>query len=387
MHGDFESEYLDNTSEELAADNHLRAAISEAMRTKGLVVVGYSGRDASVMAALGKAFEAPRAYPSGLYWVAREGDTLLPAVQALLEQARANGVEAYLVECPSFEELMVSIRYLLPTNEHHKELLDRFQPATRLSEFDIPPRGGRWPRLRLNAIAVATHPNTARLVECEIGGTREVRDAIAAASVRAVAARRRDGVIAFGSDSALLEAFGPWDPKLDYGQLDPTSPSDAGLLYDAIALALERERPLVRQDRRLLSVDPARATDRLFQPLRQAGLSTIVGKIPGTAASWAEAVELRLEERFGSMWLIYAPVVWCEYCGEADEDSRRKEWGRERQVKRYNRPYTALLKAWADVLCGSEKESRLQAIGIATGGSDAIFDLKRLAPFAERRAS
>jgi hypothetical protein len=53
-------------------------------------------------------------------------------------------------------------------------------------------------------------------------------------------------------------------------------------------------------------------------------------------------------------------------------------------VKRYNRQYTALLKGWADVLCASSKESRLEAFGISQGGADATFVLKRLAPYAER---
>lgn len=385
MHGDFQSERLDNTKDELEADSQLRSGLREAMRTKGLVVVGYSGRDASVMGALHDALDADTPFGAGLYWVARSGDRLLPAVSELLDAARAKGVQAHLVQSPSFEELMANVRYLLPANDDHTALFNRFQPTTRLSKFDTPARGGRWPRLRLNAVAVADYPKTARLVRCEIGGTKEVREAVTTSGATAVAARRQDGVIAFGADTDLLEAFDAWDPKLDYGQLDPAKSADLGLLYDAMVAALCRERPLLLRGRRTLVVDSERANDEVFDPLRTAGLKPLSGTIQGTRGGrWAECVELRLELRHGTLWLVYAPSVWSDRGDDKDDNDRRREWTRERQVKRYNRRYTAILKGWADVLCAGERELRLQTFGLNRGGADATFVLKRLAPYAER---
>jgi NAD-dependent SIR2 family protein deacetylase len=387
MHGDFQSERLDNTTDELQADSELRSGLQEAMRTKGLVVVGYSGRDASVMQALHGALEADDPFAPGLFWVAKSGDQLLAGVQDLLSAARAKGVNAYLVECPSFEELMTNVRYLLPATEDHKALFNRFQPATRRSNFDIPARGGRWPRLRLNAVAVAEYPKTARLVHCDVANTREAREAVAAADASAVVACRRDGVLAFGVDDDLLRAFDDWDPKLDYAELDAARSGDVGLLYEAVAAALTRERPLLRRGRRHLVVDAEHAKDPVFDPLRAAGLTALFGRIPGTKGVWAESIELRLERRHGALWLIYAPGVWSDRGDDPADNDRRREWTRERQVKRYNRQYTALLKRWADVLCASNKEARLQAYGITRGGTDATFVLKRLAPYAERAVS
>jgi hypothetical protein len=239
--------------------------------------------------------------------------------------------------------------------------------------------------LRLNAVAVANYPSTARLVHCDIGNTKEVRAAVAAAGVDVMAARRRDGVIAFGSDEDLRTAFAEWDPKLDYGRLDPAYTADVGLLYDALAAALARVRPLVRRGRRLLIVDPAKPDDDAVNPLRLAGLDQLAGRFPRTG-TWAEGVELRLEQRYGTLWLVYAPMVWSERSDDKAENDRRREWSRQRQVKRYNRPYTTLLKAWADVLCDSKKEAVLSAIGVGSQGTDAEFLLKRLAPYAERKS-
>lgn len=387
MHGDFQSERLDNTKDELTADNQLRSALSEAMRTRGLVVIGYSGRDASVMQALSSALDADRPFTSGLYWVSQPETPILPAVRALITAARERGVEAHLVECPSFEELMTNIRYLLPATDDQKALFNKFQPQTRVSEFDLPQRGGKWPKLRLNAVAVADYPRSARVVRCEIGGTGEVKRTIEAAGVPAIGARRRDGVIAFGKDDDLLQAFREHDPKLDYGALEVRQPSDLGLMYDAVLQALTRTRPLLRRGRRNLIVDPAQGNARELEPLRRAGLKQLAGRIPSSTGTWAEGVELRLEERHGTLWLVYAPTVWSDRCDDKEENSRRREWTREHQVRRYNRPYTAILKGWADVLCGSAKETKLTAFGFDRGGADAEFILKRLAPFSERGTS
>jgi NAD-dependent SIR2 family protein deacetylase len=387
MHGDFQSQRLDNTKTELTADNQLRRTLTEAVRTRGLVVVGYSGRDASVMDALAAALDADRPFSAGLYWVVRPGSRLLPRVSELLESARSHGAEARLVECASFEELMQAVRVLLPVDAKLEGLFNRFQPAKRISEFASPSTGGRWPKLRLNAVAVAEHPRSARLVKCTIGGSAEVRAAILAAGVDAVAARRKDGVIAFGRDEDLLTAFREHQPTLDYSRLDPAFNADIGLMYDALVAALGRSRPLLRRGRRLLIVDPDQVGSSALEPLRRAGLGDLAGRIPGTSGAWAEGIELRLELRHETLWLIYAPTVWPERTDDADEYHRRREWTRERQVKRYNRPYTALLKAWADVITNSAPEARLQALGLGRGGTDAEFTIKRLAPFVERHAS
>lgn len=393
MHGDFRSERLANTRTEIqAADNHLRRSLSEAMRTRGLVVVGYSGRDASVMSALEAALDADQPFGGGLYWVLGPDGAVLPAVAQLLERVRASGRDAFVVPSPSFEELMQSVRLLLEVDAKLESLFNRFQPAARLSPIEQPPRGGRWPKIRLNAVAVATYPKSARRVDCDIGGTGEVRAAMEAAGADFPVARRRDGVIAFADDADLMAAFAGRNPSLDYAPLDPLHRSqesaDMGLLYDALARALVRDRPLVgkrRRRRRFVVVDALRAHAPELRPLRQALSGRLAGRIPQGGGQWAEGVELRLEHRFGNLWLVYLPMVWFEVDPEDGNGDRCREWVRERQATRYNRAATALFKAWADVLCRESREIRLSALG-TDNGADGIFTLKRLAPFVERIA-
>ena len=74
LHGDFHYRRPKNTSEELRSqDAELREALVDSARRFGLVVVGYSGRDRSVTESLRLAIHSGQGFPSGLFWMLREG--------------------------------------------------------------------------------------------------------------------------------------------------------------------------------------------------------------------------------------------------------------------------------------------------------------------------
>ena len=106
LHGDYQSVELKNTDQELAQqDAQLRLVLTQSLQRFGLVVVGYSGRDDSVMQALGAVLRSPVRYPKGIYWLCRDADSLLPAVRELLEQAKLAQVDVHLVKGTTFDEL------------------------------------------------------------------------------------------------------------------------------------------------------------------------------------------------------------------------------------------------------------------------------------------
>ena len=97
---------LKNTARELQTqDEQLRRVLVNALTRFGLVVVGYSGRDESIMGTLDEAADCPGAFPSGLWWVARPGSSLLPRVVSLLDRAAASGIEVHVVYSENFDEL------------------------------------------------------------------------------------------------------------------------------------------------------------------------------------------------------------------------------------------------------------------------------------------
>jgi hypothetical protein len=105
--GDFQSLALKNTTEELKTqESALRAALIESCKRFGLIVAGYSGRDESVMNALEEAVSQPNAYPAGLFWITKTGWPVYRRVQELLARAKSAGIQAFLIEVETFDELM-----------------------------------------------------------------------------------------------------------------------------------------------------------------------------------------------------------------------------------------------------------------------------------------
>jgi NAD-dependent SIR2 family protein deacetylase len=175
LHGDFHSRRLKNTSEELRAqDAELRQSLVTACRTQGLAIVGYSGRDDSVMEAIEEACAAGRGYPSGLFWFHRTQTPCLPRVAELIRTARDSGIDAHLIEVETFDELMADVVALMPgVPADVAEMLDA-RPR-RVSNAPLPSHVGSWPVLRLNAFPIVFAPSVCRRVVCEIRGHKEVR--------------------------------------------------------------------------------------------------------------------------------------------------------------------------------------------------------------------
>jgi len=396
LHGDFQSRRLKNTEDELRSqDAELRQCLVHACQGGGLVVVGYSGRDESVMDALEEAIDQGKGFPQGLFWIARSG-AAAPRVAELLEKARSSGVtDAHLIEVPTFDELLADVvGQCQQLSEEEMALLNKH--ARRVSDAPVTTTKGGWPVIRLNAIEVVRFPNTCRLVKAEIGGVKEVRETITRTGANIIATRRKAGVLVFGSDLEAQRAF----PKAEFDiypledrRLRYPSPEQS-LIFDGLVRALVRERPLLARYRArhpVLIVDPSHQADPIFQPLKHAA-GSVCGVLNNVEILWSEAVSLRLIYRMNKLWLVFEPTVWPEYPVEEsrDEDATRrqrevvKEFQRERAARRYNRAWNGMLQAWCHVFCCGEKPSELQTFGISNG-MDAQFTLSPITGFSRRQ--
>ncbi|MBW4079176.1 MAG: SIR2 family protein [Acidobacteria bacterium] len=382
LHGDFQSDRLKNTSDELAAqDVQLRNAFASAAQRYGLIVAGYSGRDESVMSALEESLDGSSPFPSGLYWCHYGADPPLPEVSAFIASAIDHGVDAQLVQAGTFDELVGRLLDLIDVPAIYAQHLDRGQSARRSSPLIAPSHGIGWPIIRFNGLPILDYPTLCRRIEVNIGGTVEVRAAVASTGVDVIATRRSDGVIAFGRDSDLRQAFAPHDIKefdvapITAGALQKDHSQDQSLLYDAVGLALSRSNgvSLLRQGRNLLLIaDPAFQGDSL-KALKKAAKGT-GGKISGI--DWCEAIRLRLEFRYGKLWLLYEPTVWFERSDDPVALASAKEFTRERLATRYNKAWNELVVAWRDILTDGQSVRNLSAYGISPDeGIDAQFTI------------
>ena len=108
LHGDYRYDALKNTAAELQVqEDSLHKALIEQARSIPLIVIGYSGRDRSVLETLRSAYCAPG---SGiLYWCGFGEDAAPSNVEALIYDAREHGRHAYYIPTLGFDDLMIRL--------------------------------------------------------------------------------------------------------------------------------------------------------------------------------------------------------------------------------------------------------------------------------------
>ena len=143
IHGDFRSARLKNTADELRTqDDEMRHVLQTACAQFGLVVVGYSGRDDSVMTVLREALAESASYPSGIVWCYRPTDPPTPAVVSFLRDAQNAGRAVAAVAVDNFVELAarslsplrITSRRLRPSDDRARILESRTRdPESRVT--------------------------------------------------------------------------------------------------------------------------------------------------------------------------------------------------------------------------------------------------------------
>jgi hypothetical protein len=411
IHGDFQSDRLMNTTQELQAQDRLmRRAMLESCRRFGLIVVGYSGRDASVMKTLRDALDSDNPYPFGLYWCHRPGSPLAPVVFELLAAARDRRVEAHTVVVDNFIELLGALERASFLQAPVRAWLSDRRPAPPTVSTPAPPLGlpDGWPAVRFNALRLREFPTEAMLlhrVGLKAGDAsapeprlEEILAALRRARARGLVAARSGGQLVALGDRASLDAaladlgLAVSDDRLklslsnDAADVDS---ADVGLAYDGLTIALGRTnglRHVLRANgEHLVRVDDA--DHGAVAALRAAAGGTLAGTIPGTRLRWAEAVGISLDQREGQWWLLLSPEIWVaprpDDVGDsqptreeiAERKRRAQDFIRERAATRYNRTTAALLDAWVRLLT-ARGNREVRAWNMAPdAGIDAVFTI------------
>ena len=211
MHGDYRYDQLRNTPSELReADARIREHLALHVRDTSLIVIGYSGRDESVMATLEEAFRQPGG--GALYWCAYT-DAMPPRVENLLRSARAAGRGAYFVVAQGFDDLLWRICVQsLPAEDQDRvrELASAMRSGPTRARFGLP----SWPTtgfIKSNAFAVEC---PAELFEVELtdwpADQRAWEFIDASCAGKDIAAAPFKGkILAFGTIDDLKAAFAP----------------------------------------------------------------------------------------------------------------------------------------------------------------------------------
>lgn len=386
LHGDFRSRRLKNTGDELRfQDARLRRLLVDCCRRFGLVFAGYSGRDDSVMDAIEATLEEKDAFPGGLFWLHRGEGLPLSRVGSLLLRAKSAGVDAALVRVPNFDEVARDLLRLLDGID--TKALNAFA-ADRKRRTSAPHPSGRlgWPVVRLNALPLLRVPTLCRKVVCEIGGYKEVAEAVSAAGVKVLAARVKAGVLAYGSDAEIRSAFENYRiAEFDLHSIETKrlryESGERGLLRDAFSHAIARSRSLdVNRRRNTDLFAPRDPEDPMWQSLGQI-VSPLGGAVEGfPELRWREGIGTRLDWADERLWLLIEPRTVFDGLSD-DNRAAAAEFARQRSVRRYNRILNDLIVFWAFTL--ADDESDMRALGISDG-VDASFALSGNTGFSRR---
>ncbi len=105
LHGDYKYGTLKNTDTELDSQSDvLIKALQYELAQRNLIVIGYSGRDRSLMAALKDAYSQPGV--GRLYWCGY-GTNCPPTVEELLDVVAANGRQSFYIPTDGFDKTML----------------------------------------------------------------------------------------------------------------------------------------------------------------------------------------------------------------------------------------------------------------------------------------
>ena len=411
LHGDYQSTRLKNTAAELQTqEESLRSVFVDLANRFGLVVVGYSGRDASVMDTLEEALEGPSPFPAGIRWVIRSGHKPLRAVLEFLGNARRVGVDACLVEAETFDELAADInnQVALPPQLATHVLEARPQPLLQPVVLSQRIERDTFPVLRCSALPVTDLPNKARRLKLGLPvTTEEARKAIKSGRFRAVVTVRGHEAYCFGADKEILNALESWGARIDGVQpLNPQAVSWAlGLIYDALIRSLTRARPLrpilrarghavvVGRPNPKLPAEMQKRDRRMLNTLKQAYGKQLFGSIPSLDLPFAEGIRIRLEGHDQRWWCVFEPFTWIDVPrqdtgppqgrhrspgsrGWSNYRSLRnsiEDWRRERWAQQYNPRWSRIIDAWSQMLVSGD-QGRMNTIGLRNRpGVDAAF--------------
>jgi hypothetical protein len=211
MHGDYRYDNLKNTAAELQQQEAaLRTELLHELQDYDLVVIGYSGRDASIMDVLRQAYAGTS--PCRLFWCGFGSDVPAP-VETLLATARTAGKGAFYIATDGFDDLLsrLALRQLegeLLTSA--KALLDAAaEPAGLPAAFTIPANPATA-LVKSNAYPL-TFPSHALKLALEIppGENRRTWLDDRLPPAKGAAVSMDDGALAFADSADIQKAFGP----------------------------------------------------------------------------------------------------------------------------------------------------------------------------------
>lgn len=209
LHGDFRYDALQNTDAELQQlEENLHNYFLQAATQRGLLVVGYSGGDESVLQTLEKALQKPNAFPKGLVWCIPKDVTPRERLINLIERANAQNQRSGFMVIDSFDYFLHELYTVCGLQNAQIDSIakERFEQR---KPFRLPQSPSNTTPILLNAIKAKHFPKTVFTSKTNITGEgrwKKLREAIGEADIIA-AFGKENSLSIFGKESEIKQVL------------------------------------------------------------------------------------------------------------------------------------------------------------------------------------
>jgi NAD-dependent SIR2 family protein deacetylase len=208
LHGDFRYDTLQNTDDELQKlEENLHNYFIKSASKKGLLMIGYSGSDNSVMTSIDKILEKQNPFPKGLIWCIPKGIKPNYSLIELIEKANKQNGRSGFIEIDNFDFFM---HELYKTSENHDETIDSIAKNSfeEKKPFKIIQPPSNIDPILLNTIKVKSFPKTLYSTKVSfqgVGQWKELRRILDNKNI--VGAFHKQELLLFGSEVEIKNTF------------------------------------------------------------------------------------------------------------------------------------------------------------------------------------
>lgn len=207
LHGDFRYDALQNTDKELQKlEDNLHNYFLDASTKRGLLVVGYSGSDESVLQTFEKALDKTNAFPKGLIWCIPKDISPSERLSKLLEKANAQNQRSGLMVIDSFDYFLHEIYAVCELKNEQIDSIAKERFEQRRFFRLIQNQSNTTPIL-MNAIKAAHFPKTIFTTKTKINGEgkwERLRELLKGSNLVA-AFSKGENLNIFGNESEIKE--------------------------------------------------------------------------------------------------------------------------------------------------------------------------------------
>jgi hypothetical protein len=319
LHGDFRYDPLQNTKEELQnLENNLYQYFVSAMQKKGLLVIGYSGNDESIIKTLRKILEEPNPFPKGLIWCIPRNKTPSNELQEIINLANQKNGKSGFMKIDTFDYFLYELYSACEINNININTIAKDRFETRKS-FNLAQSSTINAPILLNAIKATSFPKTFFQAHTNIVGEgkwRKLREIVEGKNIVASFANK-DTLSIWGDETEIKKVLANYltdELKLVDVQERLLSQPDSfylGMLYDLIEKSFVNDFQLMvckigRKPRKIYSMQHP-ITNEEIQNIQKRNKNFI---IPANIQVY-ESFEFKVESVNSELFVLIHPNVHC----------------------------------------------------------------------------